>query len=57
MTRASVSTGQPTGQLGSEGGDLGNGRSDERHPALGHLLLEIAPVMLTIDQPDVLGLT
>ena len=46
---------QTTWELGSEGGDLGNGRSDVRGPALRHLVLEIAPVLLAVAQPDVLG--
>ncbi len=43
-------------QLGSEAGDLGDGRADVRCSTLRHLLLEIAPVLLTVDQPDVFGL-
>jgi hypothetical protein len=34
-----------------------DGRSDVRDSTLRQLLLEIAPVLLTVDQPDVLSLT
>lgn len=47
----------PTRQLGSEGGDLSDGRSDVRIATLRHLLLEIAAVLLMVDQPDLLSLT
>src|SRR3954451_12351895 len=53
---SSVSADLPTRQLGSEGCDLGDGRPDVRDSTLRQLLLEIAPVLLTVDQPDVLGL-
>lgn len=46
----------PTRQLGSQGGDLGDGRSDVRGSARRHLLLEIAPVALTVGQAELLGL-
>jgi hypothetical protein len=44
----------PTRQLGSECRDLGDGRSDVRRAARGDLGREIAPVRLTVGQPDVL---
>jgi hypothetical protein len=53
---SSVSAELPTGQLGAENGDLGDGRSDVRRSALRHLLLEVAPVLLKVHQPGVLGL-
>ncbi len=53
---AMTSANLPTRQLGSQGRDLGDGRSDVRCAARRNLGREIAPVRLTVGQSDVLRL-